>query len=46
MTIIQQRELLKGVYNSAKWTRKVDAMPDDQVLAIFLRLQQQGRIKI
>lgn len=46
MTITQQRELLKAVYKSVKWTRKVDAMSDEQVNAIFFRLQGQGKITV
>jgi len=46
MTITQQRELLKAVYESTTWTHKVDAMSDKQVNAIFFRLQGLGKIKI
>ena len=39
------RSLLKTVYKSRKWASKVDKMNPDQVIAIVLRLKQQGKIK-
>jgi len=44
MTINQRRDNLKTVYPSPKWTHKVDKMSDNQVLAIYLRLQAQGKL--
>jgi hypothetical protein len=34
-----EREFLKGVYPSTSWQKKVDAMDDDQVIAIYLRIK-------
>lgn len=39
-----KREVLKRVYPSNKWARKVDHMSDDQVTAVYLRLKAQGKI--
>ena len=44
MTITQRRANLKTVYQSATWTQKVDKMSDNQVIAIYLRLQGQGKL--
>lgn len=41
---IQQREMLKQVYDSKKWAAKVDKMSDSQVFAIFMRLRQQNKL--
>lgn len=38
------RASLKTVYPSSKWARKVDRMTDDQVVAIYRRLQAQGKL--
>jgi hypothetical protein len=39
-----KREVLKRLYRSAKWARKVDGWSDDQVTAVYLRLKSQGKI--
>ena len=39
-----KREVLKRLYRSDKWARRVDGMTDDQVTAIYLRLKSQGKI--
>jgi len=41
----QNRETLKQAYKSRRWATRVDKMPADQVIAIVLRLKQQGKIK-
>lgn len=45
MDINQKREELKKVYpNSKQWHEKVNKMPENQVTAIFIRFQAQGRL--
>lgn len=44
MTTSQERERLKEVYPSKKWTDKVNAMSDSQVHAVFVRLKNQGKM--
>lgn len=39
-----QREELKRAYPNKKWAEKVDKMPEDQVVAVYMRLRQQGKI--
>lgn len=38
-------ELAKPYNNSASWKRKLKGMPDNQVIAIYRRLQNEGKIK-
>lgn len=46
MTPQQTRlELIKAYPFSDKWRRRVECMEDDQVIAIYLRLKEKGRIK-
>lgn len=40
----QERELLKKMYPSKDWARKVDKMSSSQVAAIFMRLRAQNKI--
>jgi hypothetical protein len=35
----KEREYVKGVYPWPGWSEKVDAMEDDQVIAIYIRLK-------
>ncbi len=42
--VSEKRELLKKAYRSKKWADKVDRMPEDQVVAVFLRLKSQNKI--
>jgi len=39
-----KREILKGVYPSPKWTAKVNKMSEGQVIAVYLRLKEQGKV--
>lgn len=39
-----ERELLKKVYPNRKWAEKVDKMSESQVVAVVLRLRQQGKL--
>lgn len=46
LSIAQQRTALISAYpGSKKWQSKVDKMPEDQVVAVYLRLKGQGKIK-
>jgi hypothetical protein len=42
--ISAKREALKGAYQGKKWRDKVAAMSDNQVIAVYLRLQAQKKI--
>lgn len=42
--ITQKREQVKSAYKSQSWFNKVDGMSDEQVVAIYLRLKNQGKI--
>lgn len=41
---MSERELLKTVYKSKSWAKKVDEMSDAQVIAIYQRLKAQGKL--
>lgn len=45
MAYEKEREAVKAVYKSANWIRKVNAMSDNQVIAIYFRLKKQNKIK-
>lgn len=38
------RDQLKRAYPSPRWASKVDKMSDSQVVAVMLRLKQQGKL--
>lgn len=38
------RSALKTVYKGRLWIRKVNKMSDEQVVAIYRRLQQQNKL--
>lgn len=45
---LMRSEIIKayvGNKRNTKWEKKVMKMPDDQVLAIYLRLKKSGKIK-
>ena len=43
--IAHKRKLVKDAYdNNPKWVSKVDAMTDQQVLAVYFRLKKNNRI--
>lgn len=44
MNVNQKREALKGAYSGKKWADKVDSMSDKQVIAMYLRLKNQGKV--
>ena len=43
-TTTKEREALKSVYRGKGWAQKVERMSDEQVVAIYKRLQSQGKI--
>ena len=43
-TVSKEREAVKAAYPSKRWATKVDAMEDDQVAAVYLRLKAQGKV--
>lgn len=46
MSVEQMRDALCSVYYGApKWVNKVMKMPDNQVIAIYMRMRNAGRIK-
>lgn len=40
MTIEQMKGHLKGKWPNSNWAKKVEQMPDDQIVAIYMRLQR------
>ena len=40
-----EREQLKRVYPTKKWALKVDKMDDGQVMAIWFKFKNEGKIK-
>jgi hypothetical protein len=43
--IFDKRELIKKAYpRSHTWPSKVNKMPENQVIAIFLKLRREGKI--
>ena len=45
MTNANMREWVKSAYPGTNWAKKVDKMTDEQVLAIYQRLVQTGKIR-
>lgn len=44
MTNAQTRLYVANLYPGRNWKRRVERMPDDQVAAIFLKHQREGKI--
>jgi hypothetical protein len=44
MTVAQRRVALKKAYPGTKWADRVDQMSDEQVVAVYIRLQQQKKL--
>lgn len=42
--IEQKRQAIASTYRSYSWAKKVKAMTDEQVIAVFLRFKQSGKI--
>lgn len=46
MSIDAMRAVLKKQYNGAyRWVNKVNSMSDNQVLAVYRRMQASGQLK-
>jgi hypothetical protein len=45
MTDEQMRERVATAYSGDSWRKKVYAMPQDQIVAIYYKLLKSGRIK-
>lgn len=48
MSVVQMREVLKKstkYKNSYKWINKVNAMADNQVIAVYFRMLRGGELK-
>ena len=48
MSVVQMREALKKstkYKNSYKWINKVNAMTDNQVIAVYFRMLRGGELK-
>jgi hypothetical protein len=44
--ISKKKELIRKAYPTKTWSAKVDNMPDNQIIAVFFRLQRQGKLKL
>lgn len=44
MTNYEMREAIRKVYQTTSWRDKVDKMYDDQVIAIYLRFEKEGKL--
>lgn len=42
MTVEEQRTAISKVYPTEKWKNKVENMPEDQVIAIYLAFEGRG----
>ena len=45
MTINAMREAIKKAVGTESWSIKVDRMYDDQVIAIYLKFEKEGKLK-
>lgn len=43
--IERKREALIAAYPGPKWRRKVIAMTESQVIAVYMRLKNQGKVQ-
>lgn len=46
MPVWMMREYVQKAYAGSKWRAKVERMSDSQILAVFHRLQNIGKIKV
>ena len=45
MSKLMEREAIKKVYpDSPTWASKVDKMPDNQIVAIYIRFKSEGKL--
>lgn len=42
---MKEREAITKLYNSKNWADKVKKMPDNQVIAIYMKYRKDGKIK-
>jgi hypothetical protein len=40
MNASKERKYIKGVYPNPTWSKRVDSMTDDQVIAVYYRLKE------
>jgi hypothetical protein len=40
----KERAAVSAAYFGERWATKVKNMPDEQIVAVYMRLKQQGRI--
>lgn len=40
-----EKDAVKRVYPNKQWAMRVNAMEEDQIIAIFYRLRNQGKIE-
>ena len=45
MLVSEMRKKIKTVYGNSTWDRKVDNMPDKQVIAIFYSMSEKGMFR-
>ena len=45
MTVEAMRTKIGGVYESDRWRRRVQLMPDNQVIAIYRTMRDRGQFK-
>jgi hypothetical protein len=38
------REVVKAVYPSKRWAKRVDQMNHDQLIAVYIHLKLQGKV--
>ena len=43
MTVVNMRDHVKKEYVGDSWRKKVDQMTDAQVIAVYFRLQREGK---
>lgn len=45
LQISQMREKIREVYSGDGWVKRVQNMPNDQVIALYYKFLKQGKIK-
>jgi hypothetical protein len=45
MLVGDMRKKVKSVYANPTWDKKVDGMPDRQIIAIFYNMEEKGKFK-
>lgn len=46
MEIPVMRKWVKAAYPGEGWKKKVEKMPDDQIVALFHQLRKRGKIRV